>query len=171
MGVHLQVKLQFFLELDHSTQEEHFTKKRQCSNNDCQNHKPGRASSGNFCQTCGNSNEDVKISIGNKFMSPYEFIENHVPSCSHMFVNSSNECNDDDDCYWIYNRTHEVIKSLMGDFEIELGGVLDLTSLDLKQCVNEFKQEPNTKLIIDKFEEVYGKGTIQAKIGIISEYN
>lgn len=170
MGVHLKVELGFYFELDESVKEKSHITKYRCSNTLCAEHYNELTyKHSDFCGKCGNANEEINVPSGDKFPSLYDFCEEHFNA--HDIVTLSNNEYGTDGSQWLYNRQSETLDYLIGDFNVADGGTLNLSTFNAAQLLTDFKKETDVIAFIKAFEAVYGIGTIQARIGLLSEYN
>jgi hypothetical protein len=169
MGMDLKVSLDFYFEMDHSVKFEHKETKYRCENIDCEDHKRSSIfKNANFCSKCGKAIENILVSSGNKFPNPHEFLANHLPGSE--IVTTFNEDSGIEDCYWQYNYSSETLERIIGDFDVECGGILNLNDFNAKQLINDFKKEAPVAHLIEVFERIYGVGTLQVKAGLIASH-
>ena len=170
MGMNLSVNLKFYFELDPALASEHKVTRYRCSSQSCMNHhRKEYHSPGNFCSNCGSPWESFEFSDGQKLPSPYEFCEQYMNGDE--IVCSGNSDSGIPDTVWLYNYRCDTLKKNFGDFDVECGGVWDLSRLNAPSLIEEFlaNEEPAQRLL-NAVNEVYGPGYITPRFGLFSEW-
>lgn len=142
-----------------------------CENEACKSpvtKKSYEQKASDFCCGCGTKLVSITGKIEKCFPSCYDFCEKHLNNEEIVATDNGGL----PDNVWIYNYflQDDDLKKLVNDGESMYQSDLDLSSLDISESIEKFKQIEEVKLFLNKFEEVYGKDMIKVCYGAYSVY-
>ena len=169
MGMSLSVSLNFYFEIDEELKKESFSERIRCSNNLCENHKNlVYSTNGDFCSNCGNPYERVTVSCGTSMPDAHDFCDEYLDGDE--IVYNANTDSGIPENIWKYNFHTPFLKEDLGNVDLDDGGFVDLSKVDIEALITKFKKEDAVNKFLNAFYKVYGKDKIKVKFGIFSEY-
>lgn len=164
----MSVICNFYFELSEEVSElKDFIFNIKCSNGSCNKrvHLNIRdRESVKFCSLCGS---EIKKEVKEKrryYPSSSDFFKTHLKEKGEVAMGGYEYLPNN---IWIYNYTLPQNLLRLGINENNVISFKDLSDVNMPEAIEEFKQIERVKLFLEKFEEVYGKGTIKVCYGAL----
>jgi len=163
MSGNYEANIEVYFHLDESIKEKIIDKIKICNNKKCAEYNMKLPEHINFCNCCGT-----------KIIEKETNERNEVPCC-HEFGNKY--FNDDflfrhwnyKDQFWFLQKNIEGTQHLRFDSTSE--DELPLSDIDFKAELELYKADTLIQSILAKFDELYGEGKVEIKIGLFPNYN
>lgn len=174
MGASLHIRFSFYFELKDEIKEVISTTKYRCANKKCPMHN--RASDkkeGNFCQSCGTKIEQFSQQGTETFPDLYDFCSKHLGHgdfVTLLYGIYDDVTNEETDRFWGWNKKIESLENFKLK-DISYGGIFDLTNFNVKELLDEFKNDEDVKKFLHVFDKEYGLELMDIKLGIHSLYS
>lgn len=164
------MRLDFYFKLAPSIATESIEKHTfHCQKSGCYSEE-GWIAPSKFCPECGTKISKTTEIIGTRHIDPYDFCEEYFNADERVARDNGGMSSD----IWLWNKflSEEMERKYSfkaEDFrDVDNGLNLDLSTIDYEQAIKDFKSDPMVKEFLDKFEEVYGEGSIEVKYGLFS---
>lgn len=167
MGTYVENKIGFYFELQESAKTFKRTKTiSSCSNENCPESKKEIVwSPPKFCKECGSEITAYEKSLGNEFPSAYWFCENYLDGDEVVATDNGGL----PDNVWLYNYLRP---EKLSDLVPESGEqkVVDLTNINVKEWIEEFKEIKEVDHFLQTFEDVFGEDSVIIKFGLYTTH-